>query len=369
MNLSNIIMGIKSAPRKFDELINYFSRCNGGHADLVKGLPNARPIDSAAKLHIDEFWKPYLNTWKKKHAFDIHWFDIYNRTNLFGFDLAHYIPDSYYYAIVDKCLTNALDARVLDDKNLYDLYFGDVNQPATIARKIKGVYMDMNYGVNTEDEVIEHCIANGAVIIKPSIDACGGEEIVFWRKDQNTKEDLQRALSKAENIVVQDLIKQHKFLAGFTNSCVNTMRIITLLWDGEVTITSAVLIMGGPTAKTNHLHGGGIVCGILPDGKLRHTAFDGKLNEYQAHPNGQVFSEVTIPNYEKCIALVKRLAPRLSGMAKLLNWDITLDENGEPLLIEVNITWGGSVQIAGGPALGDKTKEVLEYVNKHGVWK
>lgn len=369
MNKRKFIEGIKSIPRKMDDLVNYNARCNGGRSDLIKGLPNARPIDIETKKRIEDFWKPYLHTWKQKHAFDIRWFDMYNRTNVFGFDLAHYIPDGYYYAIVDKCLTNSLDARVLDDKNLYDLYFSDVNQPATIARKIKGVYMDRNYGIITDNEAIERCVANGAVIIKPSIDALGGRGIVFWREGRNTKEELRDALANAENVVVQDLIKQHKFLAGFTNSCVNTMRIITLLWDDEVTITSAVLIMGGPTAKTNHLHGGGIVCGILLDGKLRHTAFDGKLNEYKAHPNGQVFSEVTIPNYDKCIALVKRLAPRLSGIAKLLNWDITLDENGEPLLIEVNITWGGSVQIAGGPALGEKTVEVLDYVNKQGGWK
>lgn len=360
---------ISSIPHKVLDFLSYRGRCRACLEDLNKGINNAIPINSIQKSQIVEFWKPYLNTWRQKHAFDIRWFDIYNRTNVFGFDLAHYIPDSYYYAIVDKCLANALDARVLDDKNLYNLYFSDVNQPATIARKIKGVYMDKNYGIITEEEAINRCIANGAVIIKPSIDSLAGHGIVFWEKESNTKKDLMMALAGAQNIVVQNLIKQHEFLAGFTNSCVNTMRIVTLLWKDEVIITTAVLIMGGPTAKTNHLHGGGIVCGIMPDGRLRHTAFDGKLNEYKAHPNGQVFSEVTIPNYDKCVELVKRLAPRLSGIAKLLNWDITLDEEGNPLLIEVNITWGGSVQIAGGPALGEKTKEVLEYVNKHGVWK
>lgn len=368
MNKRKIIEGIKSIPRKMDDLVNYNARCNGGHSDMVKGLPNARPIDAETKKHIEKFWKPYLTTWMQKHAFDIRWYNIYNRTNVFGFDLTQYIPDGYYYAIVDKCLTNALDARLLDDKNLYDLYFSDVNQPATIVRKIKGVYMDKNYRIISEDEAVERCVANGAVIIKPSVDALGGRGIAFWREG-NSKEELRNALAKAENVVVQDLIKQHKFLADFTNSCVNTMRIITLLWEGEVTITSAVLIMGGPTAKTNHLHGGGIVCGILPDGQLRDTAFDGNLNEYKEHPNGLVFADVKIPNYDKCVAMVKELAPRLSGVARLLNWDITLDWNGEPMLIEVNITWGGSVQIAGGPALGDKTVEVLDYVNKQGGWK
>ncbi len=54
----------------------------------------------------------------------------------------------------------------------------------------------------------------------------------------------------------------------------------------------------------------------------------------------------------------------MSGVAKLLNWDITLDQNSEPILIEVNLTWGGSVQIASGPAFGEITKDVLDYVVK-----
>lgn len=91
-------------------------------------------------------------------------------------------------------------------------------------------------------------------------------------------------------------------------------------------------------------------------------AFDGKLNCYEKHPNGQIFSEMTIPNFEKCVDMVKKLAPRLSGVSKLLNWDVTINENGEPILIEVNITFGGSVQIAGGPALGDLTEEVLNAI-------
>lgn len=112
------------------------------------------------------------------------------------------------------------------------------------------------------------------------------------------------------------------------------------------------------------MHGGGIVCGILPSGQLRNIAFDGKLNSYEKHPNGQVFSEIVIPNFNECVDMVKGLAPRLGRISKLLNWDVTLDKDGNPILIEVNITWGGSVQIAAGPALGDLTEEILGEIAK-----
>lgn len=367
--MKRLLNVLANAPHTLANLYSFRARCKAPKSDLQKGITNAKPISNEQRIRIKDYWAAYLIDWKSKYAFDIRWYDIYNRTNVFGFDLEAYIPDSFYYAIVDRCLTNALNANVMDDKNLYDLYFYDVNQPDTIVRKIKGVYMNNRYKIISEREAVERCAANHSVIIKPSINALAGQGIMFWNERNNTREELQKALSNADSIIAQDLIKQHQFLANFTDSCVNTMRIVTLLWEGEVHVTTAVLIMGGPTAKTNHLHGGGIVCGILPDGQLRDTAFDGNLNEYKEHPNGLVFADVKIPNYDKCVALVKELAPRLSGVAKLLNWDITLDQDGEPMLIEVNITWGGSVQIAGGPALGDKTKEVLDYVTKHDVWK
>lgn len=358
-----------SFPRNLQQLESFRFRCKGCEGDYHKGKKRATSLSNIQKEKIKRFWEPYLHDWKTKYAFDMKWFEIYNTTNVFGFKIEHYIPDSFYYSIVDKSLSNAIDAKVFDDKNLYDLYFHDVKQPKTIVRKIRGVYMDRLYHIISKDAAIEKCIENKSVIIKPSIDALAGHGIVFWKGNQDSKDVLEKGLESGENLIVQDIIRQHEFMNKFTMSCVNTMRIVTLLWENDVIITTAVLIMGGPTAKTNHLHGGGIVCGILPDGSLRDTAFDGQLNAYKEHPNGMKFSEITIPNYDKCVALVKELSPRLAGISKFLNWDITLDEFGDPLLIEVNITEGGSVQIAGGPAFGEKTKEVLDYVTKHGVWK
>lgn len=368
MNKRTIVGLIKSTPRKIENLIDYNARCNAGRTDLIKGYKNALPVSDKQKKEIKHFWKPYLNTWKAKNAFDKRWFDIYNRTNVFNANLETYIPDSYYYAIIDKSLTNGLDANIADDKNLYDLYFQDVNRPITIVRKVKGVYLDASYKIISEDEAVAKCVINKSAILKPSINTCAGAGIIFWHENDGIL-PLRKALSENTSMIVQNIIVQHDFMASFTNSCINTMRIVSLMWENEIYITSSVLIMGGPTAKTNHLHAGGIVCGVMPDGRLREIAFDGNLNEYRQHPNGIIFANTKIPNYDKCVALVKKLAPRMSNVAKLLNWDITLDQYGEPLLIEVNLTWGGSVQIAAGPAFGDMTKEILDYVTKTGGWK
>ena len=138
--------------------------------------------------------------------------------------------------------------------------------------------------------------------------------------------------------------------------------MVTLYFEGEIQLVTAVVIMGGKDAVTNHLHSGGLVCGVLPNGQLRKTAFDGTLNRYDVHPNGICFADSKLPNYDQCVKLVKKLAPRFVDNSKLISWDLTIDSEANPVLIETNLSWGGSVQIADGPVFGDLTDDVLEYV-------
>lgn len=350
-----------SLPHKYVKIASYRARYKFGKTDLQK-IQNVKVINKEQKEIIKSYWKPFLNNYFAKKAFDVKWFDVYNYTNLFGYKLERYIPDGYYYSVVDPYLTNVMESYVMDDKNMYDLYFPDVKRPQTILHKIDGIFLDENYNIISEEEAVNKCTRNGEIIIKPSVATVQGKGIEIWKN--NSVDNLKTMLESSSNCIVQEFIEQHKILDSFCDTCVNTMRLVTLLWNNEVHLTSSVLIMGGAKAKTNHLHGGGIVCGILPSGQLRNIAFDGKLNSYEKHPNGQVFSEIVIPNFNECVDMVKGLAPRLGRISKLLNWDVTLDKDGNPILIEVNITWGGSVQIAAGPALGDLTEEILGEIAK-----
>lgn len=341
-----------------------YGRYNVANADLKNGIAHGNPVSEAQKKEILAFWEPYMINRYAKKSFDIRWFDIYNRTNVFGFNLKYYIPDGYYYRIVDTFFNHADKAPVLDDKNYYDLYLQDAPVPATICRKMGDVYLDSNYRLVSLEEAMRLCMNEGKVIVKASVESAAGEGITYWDSNKHSKEDLGRSLTGKRNAVVQEVIKQHKILSDFNDSCVNTLRLVTLLFDGEVHVVAAVVIMGGKNAKTNHLHSGGIVCGILPTGQLRDIAFDGKLNSYKAHPNGIVFSDVVIPNYDQCVALVKGFAPRFANNSRLIGWDLTIGENGQPVIIEANLYFSGSVQIASGPVFGELTPRVLDYIKK-----
>lgn len=345
------------------------TRIRGGKQDLKAALAKGTPITKEQEEEIRSFWKPFLNGLIEKQAFDIKWFDVYNKTNIFGHQLKHYIPDGYYYAIIDTFFNDPLRCKYMDDKNLYDLYFHDVNQAKTLCRKEGNIYLDENYNIISKQQAINICKDAGNVIIKPSVQTWAGAGIHKWsinsgENSDNNEGKLTKFLGAEHSLVVQELIKQHQCLAQFNDTCVNTLRLVTLYFAGKVEVVSAVVIMGGKGALTNHLHRGGLICGIHTDGSLFHTAFDGSLNQYKQHPCGTVFAGCSIHNYQKCVDMVTELAPRLFGMSKMTAWDITLDEAGEPLLIEANFEYGGVVQKAAGPVFGDKTEEILSYIQK-----
>lgn len=337
-----------------------------GDRDLQKALKNVtQPVSADIKAGIMDFWNPILErggSWAKK-SFDIKWFDVYNTTNIDGHKLEYYMPDSYFYCIVDARLSNYREARVMDDKNMYDLYFPEIKQPITVGRIENGLFLNNDYNLVTEDYILSACKEQERVIIKPAVGACAGAGIVYWDSSHSSVEELRRIFKDYQYAIIQSVAKQHKVLADFNDSSVNTLRIVTLIFNGEVHAVSSVVIMGAKGAKTNHLHRGGLVCGILEDGQLRSTAFDGQLHRYEAHPNGIRFADVKIPNYEKCVDIVKKMAPRFSKVTKLISWDITLDAEANPLLIETNLSWGGLCQTANGPIFGGLTPEVLDYVN------
>ena len=342
-------------------------RYKDGRRDLLKGLANGSPISNEQKSEIIAYWQPYLNSCLARYSWDIRWYDIYNKVNVFGSNLTHFVPDSYYYCVVDRFFNNAVAAQALDDKNLYDLLLNDAPQPKTICRRIGDVLLDNQYKVISLEQAMTACKQAGKIILKPSLGTCAGAGISVWNGKIEKEEVLKSILQIPRSFVVQDFVEQSKSLSQFNATCVNTRRIVTLLFQGEVHVVSQVVIMGGKEALTNHLHRGGLVCGIMSDGRLRELAFDGNLTMYKQHPNGQVFADCQLPNYHKCIDLVKAMAFRVSQVSKLVAWDVTLNADDEPLIIETNLSWGGSVQVAGSPALGDITDEVLQYIAKQKI--
>ena len=139
---------------------------------------------------------------------------------------------------------------------------------------------------------------------------------------------------------------------------------MTLLFNDEVHLLSSVLRMGSNAARVDNFTNGGIASGIKPNGQLRNVAYDVCANRYERHPLGTAFESVVIPNYSQCVDIVKVLARRFSMVSRIISWDFAIDETGQPLIVEFNLTHGGMDvhQLCNAPLFGDLTQDVLKEV-------
>lgn len=357
-----MIVNIKRIIKNFIQYRVYiYGRHLWSMSDLKRKHESVKTaITSDQAQNIKEFWSPYIKGFYARKSFDLKWFDIYNSLNMNNHTLEYYIPDDFYHCFVDAFYSHPKRAKVLDDKNMYDMYFSDIKQPRTIARKIKGLYMNATYKLISQDELINHCIGAENIIIKKSVDSEGGAGIVFWDKNCSIN-DLKKSVTAMSDFVIQEVIEQHPELSKINKSSINTIRIMTFSYDGEVKVLSSIIRMGVGGMRVDNATSGGLICGIDNTGRLRNYAVDIKANKCFKHPSGIKFNDVVIPGYDKCVALVKKLAPRFYSVSKLISWDLSVGKDGEPILIEVNLTYGGiSIhQMTNGPIFGEMTEEIL----------
>ncbi len=330
--------------------------------DLKRKLASMslKRITRTQKDEIRVFWSAY------PVKIDYKWFDIYNTLN-HNFDLRYYIPHDIYYCLVDPFFSNVIKSGYCDDKNMYDLLFHDVRQPETVVRiDNMGVCMDAGYRILTEEEAVRLCVSRKYVIIKPSVDCEGGYGIEFWDEKVDTPEQLVHLFTTRKNRIVSEVVRQHKTLARIHPESINTIRIMTLMIHDRVYILSAILRMGVGSSKVDNASSGGIFCGIDDQGNLKEKAYDVNGRMYRKHPQGETFAGCSIPNFDSCKELVQRLAPRLTNISKLCSWDIAISEDGNPILIETNMSYGqiDFHQMCNGPIFGDLTPMVLDTVFK-----
>lgn len=354
------------------------SRLINSDKDAMEKEQNFSPITNAQKVSIESFWRKYLL--RHMRLLNMKYFDVYNAVEADKSKLRYYIPDSFFYAFIDEYFSNPQRSTALDDKNLYDLYFADVKRPRTIARKANDLFMDEEYNSITAKDFLALCHSQKEIVVKSAIGSYGGHGVKFWKADADTDEQLLsfiytnncpefRGSNVYQQYIVQEPIQQHPMLDKINSTSINTVRIITLHRNGVCTPLSSVLRMGIDGSRVDNCSSGGIVCGITKDGILKDVAYDAMANSYHRHPQGYHFGGTKLVGFDKCIALAKKLANRFYGVSRLISWDFAIGADGEPILIEMNISFGelDFHQLCNGPIFGEDTEDILKEVFEKNV--
>lgn len=329
---------------------------------LSAKLGHLRPLTSSQQEEIIKYWSQYTDVSR-----ELKWFEFYNNCNCNdGPQLKYCIPDSIMYGDIDVHFTNPRRSYELDDKNLYNLFFRDVKMPRTVVRKCEGVLLDSNYQVIDLERALELCMQEPRVICKLARNSVGGKGVSFHDCSSSTHQELKEMLSYPRDIIVQEVIGQHESISRIHDKSINTIRIMSLVMDGQVHLLSGVLRMGRDGSLVDNASSGGIVCGLNDDGTLKEYAYDTSGNCWTQHPQGTVFKGVKIAGYSQCRELVKQLAGRFCSTSRLISWDFAVGEDGEPILIELNLTFGevDFHQMCNGPVFGGLTDRVLSMVFK-----
>ena len=111
---------------------------------------------------------------------------------------------------------------------------------------------------------------------------------------------------------------------------------------------------------------GGIFIAVDDDGTLHASAFDKYAHPFTEHPDTHtIFQGRKILFTEKVIAAAKKLHSQIPQVG-MINWDFTIDQDGDAVLVEGNMFYGGGsrlMQMSHGRGIfGDNTTEILHWM-------
>ncbi len=200
-------------------------------------------------------------------------------------------------------------------------------------------YLNREYFIITENnykEFQEFLKNKKQIIVKPLNESCGKgiEKIQIDNKDLKK---LYKELKNKKTYLIEEVANQHEKITALHPQSVNTIRIITLINQYQVTtILAAFIRIGTKDNVVDNFNHGGICSPIdLETGKISAQAVDKQGLVYQKHPDTNITLEgYQLPHWEKVKKLVIEASKVIPEMG-LIGWDVCIGQE-KPMLIEAN---------------------------------
>ncbi len=338
---------------KTEHLIFIKTRHVGDYIKSVGGGYKGKPGEF--RRDVVSYWKKFGVRPSKK------WYTLYcNGRDAYE---PRFIPDSMWHRDILPYFNNLMMRWAYADKGMYNRLLPDVKKPETVVKNIAGYFYngDGDQPI-TREEAVALCEAEDHLIFKPSLNSGGGGGIQFYDKDDPKSRSPAELTDQFKvGFVAQRLVKQHFDLARIHATSLNTVRVMSFRFKGEVHILSVQLRMGGGGARVDNYNAGGCACAVKPDGWLEEKAVTRSGGWTDHHESGVKFKDIRVPNYEGVIETVKRLHKQLPYF-NIIGWDFAVGEDGTPIFMEFNVTPTQN-QVGGHePTFGALSDEVFEDV-------
>lgn len=314
-----------------------------------------KKLSKEQKKEIQDFFVPILG---HKVSFDWHQY-FYSRTGVFS---KLFVPTCEYKNHIIGRLNVYPLHLAYNDKNMTDITLPNTPQPIILLKNMGGYYYS-NGNAITREEAIDLCKDLGDVIIKPSLTGRGfgvkkvhieGGMVGYGTRSIADLFDEYKA-----DFLIQRVIRQHNRMAALNPDSINTIRIVTYRMGMEIKVVYTVIRIGRKGMNVDNESAGGISAIIRPDGRVGKYAYGAPgFDKVEVTDSGVRLEGYKVPSFDKAQELVKMSHMQLPYF-NLIGWDIAIEEDGSPIMIELNLNPDLS-QSANGPAFGDYTEMILK---------
>lgn len=275
----------------------------------------------------------------------------------------HIVPDNIYWSRIIRSLNPASITRTYINKNLYPIIFKGLRQPDILVNVIDGVLYNGNMDRLSMDDAVK-CLMNydRDVIVKPTTATSGGSGVKII-KCGTPDAEIRRTLSAfGKKYICQGVVRQSQHTAAFNPSSLNTFRVNTLNINGRTSCECMMMRHGQNGNFIDNFAAGGVVCGMDRLGNFNGNNFNTALQKLSQLADGRHYNSLSVPDADKVIDAAvdahRRFMPHIGHAA----WDFALDEENNPVMIEVNLMLPGILMeqmTSGGSIFGERTEEVI----------
>ncbi len=337
-----------------------------------KPIIDSYPLTKEQKKEIDEYYLKYYGKkvpykWHQEYAAFTKKFDV------------TYLPEILFIPKINPALNNRVQSVTFEDKTLLPLVINNldyVRTPKIIASQTEK--FNLRYGnefIKFED-LISKLSDIGLCFIKPARDTCSGFgcQVLDIHNGINlkTNERLEDILKQYRgNFLIEEIVTNAKEIKALHPQSLNTFRIMTYVVNNEVKVCAPCMRIGMGENNVDNAHAGGIFIGVDlvgEDGVLKDTAYTEFNTQYKIHPDSKVeFNGYVIPHFKRVIDSAIRLHKEKYFNMGLIGYDIVLDENYMPTVIEVNLNapspWLHQM-VSGKGLFSEDTKYMLDMIRK-----
>lgn len=341
--------GVRSA-----RILNDNQRWTGEVKQSIKISSDPVPeLTAAEKQEIEEFWKPYLSkvptVWHKL---------FYAKT---GTKRPDFVAKKVFNHDIRPAMNDPKLAGCWSDKAYLDYFVTSIKTPECVVRNVSGRFLDKDFRLISQAEAQEIMNQYDALVIKPTMFTHTGMGVSLLKAPFKIDEIIR---NYKKNYVIQLPIRQHSDMAKLNASSVNTIRMNSVLFDTESHIMSAFVKVGQSGQFADNSGSDRYFIGIdVETGCFRDYAINHDLQVFRSLPSGFAFGGQAVPNFKKVAEEICRAHKCLPHFGFAF-WDVCVDENGDPVVVEVNLRSPEPTiaQCTGEPFLGKYTKQILEYI-------